>query len=66
MNPTIPTYIQHAWAFYNDTEALLSNLWQSYQDDFLEYYFSEIAGPEEPEYIDPDPTDLADQDDIPF
>ncbi|MCP4407391.1 MAG: hypothetical protein GY807_06445 [Gammaproteobacteria bacterium] len=67
MKPTIPIYIQHAWAFYNSTEVLLTNLWESYQDDFLEHYFSEIAYPlEEPEGIEPDPADLADEDDIPF
>ncbi len=65
MNVTIPIYIQHAWAFYNSTEGLLTNLWESYQDDFLEHYFSEIAGAlEKPG--EPDPADLFDKDDIPF
>jgi len=68
MSNTIPTYIQHAWAFYNSTEDLLTNLWESYQDDFLTYYFAEVAGtlkePEEPE--EPEAADLYDEDDIPF
>ncbi len=63
MSSVIPTYIQHAWAFYNSTEELLTNLWESYQDDFLKHYFPEIAGTLEEE---PDPADLADEDDIPF
>jgi hypothetical protein len=65
LNTTIPAYIQHAWAFYNSTGDLLTNLWESYQDDFLKYYFPEVTG-----ILDragePDHPDLADEDDIPF
>jgi len=65
MSTTIPAYIQHAWAFYNSTGDLLTNLWESYQDDFLEYYFAEVKGSlEEPG--EPKPADLYDDDDIPF
>ncbi len=65
MNATIPTYIQHARAFDNSTEALPANLWESCRHDFLEQYFSEIAGTlEEPG--ESAPADLADEDDIPF
>jgi hypothetical protein len=65
MNAEIPTYIQHAWTFYNNTEELLANLWESYQDDFLEHYFPQIAG-SSGEPGEPEPGDLDDEDDIPF
>jgi len=64
MRPNIPVHLQQAWDLFNSTEASLTYLWETYQDDFLEYYFPEVTG-EPPE---PPPTDifLTDDDDIPF
>ncbi len=61
-----PLYLQHAWRLYHCTEALLSCLWDTYDHEFLEHYFPEIAGdPPEPP-MEAYCEGLDDDDDIPF
>lgn len=67
MRSNIPIYLQNAWKLYNCTEALLSSLWETYQDDFLEHYFPEITGdPPLPQHMESDFEDLDEDEDIPF
>ena len=67
MRAHIPINIQQVWQLYNCTEVLLNSLWETYGDDFLDYYFPEVTG----QVVEPDPapgfeTEDFNSDDIPF
>ncbi len=57
-----PPQIQRIWQLYNYLEELLIQLWETYEHDFLTYYFPEISCCLEP------PRDDGEEvfDDIPF
>ncbi len=67
MRANIPINIQHIWQLYNCIEGLLSFLWETYQDDFMEYYFPEVTGEVQPQTeSDFLGTEDFNDDDIPF